>query len=350
MSPGNAGILPANARSDTEPIPVKNGALGTAVSLGARTQSTTVGMAGFSTAALIALALAACTPSLDTTTPTTPTTPTTQTTQTTALWLFDEPVGLYPSHTLDDMSDNDMVLSLGLGAQVVPGHHGNALLLGPLDPPLNVPPAEEKHAEFGLARLPPPEGRTVEPLNWFTANYAALMTSGENHLRKQVGHKNPTTNALNLGDFDWTVEFWHSPGNAPGEAPASAPAQGDSPAQAEAVVFELGSGPRGENDIVTQLKWSADRSQFVLVNQPAGAATATATATAVHIPTAPPLATGWRHYAFTYDASASQLRHYLDGTLQPSPSLRRPQPPSKPCRRAKRPTSRSAPTASGTAG
>ncbi len=242
--------------------------------------------------------------------------------ETTALWLFDEPAGLYPSHTLDDMSDNDMVLTLGLGAQVASGRYGNALLLAPLDPPLEVPPAEEKPGEFGLARLPTPEGRTVEPLSWFTAHFAALMTSGENHLRKQVGHKNPTTSALNLGDFDWTVEFWHSAGDAAfgGSRPegrrtdtpadGDAPTAGNAPAATEAVVFEIGTGPRGENDIVTQLTWSADRSHFILVNQPAG--------TSIDIPTAAVTPT-WHHYAFTYDATTDQLRHYVDGALQPLP-------------------------------
>ena len=264
----------------------------------------------------VLLALAACAPSPPPDTAPLPV-------QTTALWLFDEPAGLYPSHTLDDTSDNDMVLTLGLGAQVAPGRYGNALLLAPLDPPLEVPPAEEKPGEFGMARLPTPEGRTVEPLSWFTADYAALMTSGENHLRKQVGHKNPTTSALNLGDFDWTVEFWHSPADAP------------SAAGAEAVVFELGSGPRGENDIVTRLTWSADRARFVLVNQPAGAAIEIPTTTdtgaagtaasattdaATDTTTDPADATPtWHHYAFTYDSTADQLRHYVDGALQALP-------------------------------
>ncbi len=271
---------------------------------GPRTQRTAPVRAGFSTAVPTALliALAACSPAPDATTA-----PDDAATTTTALWLFDEPAGLYPSHTLDDMSDNDMVLTLGLGAQVVPGRYGNALLLAPLDPPLEVPPAEEKPGEFGLARLPIPEGRAVEPLSWFTAHYAALMTSGENHLRKQVGFKNPTTSALNLGDFDWTVEFWHS--------------SGDASATAEAVVFEIGTGPRGENDIVTRLTWSADRSRFVLTNQPAapGTATATAAGTTITIPTQPP--TGdWHHYAFTYDAATNQLIHYIDGTAQPQPA------------------------------
>ncbi len=253
--------------------------------------------------ALLLLALTACTPPPDA--------PTTTTIETTALWLFEEPAGLYPSHTLDDMSDNDMVLTLGLGAQVAPGRYGNALLLAPLDPPLDVPPAEEKPGEFGMARLPPPEGRTVEPLSWFTAHYAALMTSGENHLRKQVGHKNPTTSALNLGDFDWTVEFWHTPG--------------DPSAEDDAVIFELGTGPRGENDLVTQLSWSADRSHFVLTNQPTDASveiptsTSTSTITTTTSTTDATSAPTWRHYAFTYNSTADQLHHYVDGTLQPQP-------------------------------
>ena len=284
-----------------------------------RTQRTTPVQALFSTAipAVLLLAAAACAPPPDTAPPAV---------ETTALWLFDEPAGLYPSHTLDDMSDNDMVLTLGLGGQVVPGRYGNALLLAPLDPPLDVPPAEEKPGEFGLARLPVPEGRTVEPLSWFTAHYAALMTSGENHLRKQVGFKNPTTSALNLGDFDWTVEFWHSPGDTggggPGQPPADTPAAA---ATAEAVVFEIGTGPRGENDIVTRLTWSADRTRFVLVNQPSGAAIEipTAAAAPAEVPPADAASaeaapTGdWRHYAFTYDSATNQLTHYVDGTAQP---------------------------------
>ena len=306
---------PHDHAAGTEPA-IKTLAASTALSLGARAFWPASGAQRrflLTTTTGVLTLLAACTP------PTTTPNPTTPTVQTTALWLFDEPTGLYPSHTLDDMSDNDMVLSLGLGAQVAPGHYGNALLFAPLDPPLDVPPAEEKPGEFGMARLPTPEGRTVEPLSWFTAHYAALMTSGENHLRKQVGHKNPTTNALNLGDFDWTVEFRHSPADPPAAAAADA--------DAEAVVFELGTGPRGENDIVTQLAWSAERSHFVLTNQPSGAAveisstipsTSTATSADATSTDATP-APAWRHYAFTYDSTADQLRHYVDGALQPQP-------------------------------
>ena len=157
---------------------VENGGLGTAVSLGARVFRPAAAAGGgnnvaglWPAAALSGLRRFAASPEsgsedprtqryppvwalLSTATPTallllltactaTPADPTTP--QTTALWLFDEPAGLYPSHTLDDMSDNDMVLSLGLGAQVAPGHYGNALLLAPpLAPPLDVPPGRRE--------------------------------------------------------------------------------------------------------------------------------------------------------------------------------------------------------------
>ena len=203
--------------------------------------------------------------------------------ETTALWLFDEPAGLYPSHTLDDMSDNDMVLSLGLGAQVVPGHYGDALLLAPLEPASRRAARPKRSpSEFGLARLPIPEGRTVEPLSWFTAHYAALMTSGENHLRKQVGHKNPTTNALNLGDFDWTVEFWHSPGDAPAAAASDPDPDVRRPGQKPSS-SNSAPAPAARTTLVTQLSWSADRSHFVLANQPTGAPVEIPTATSTSI-------------------------------------------------------------------
>ena len=215
--------------------------------------------------------------------------------ETVALWLFDEPAGLYPSSTLDDSSDNDMPLALGMGGQVVDGHFGRVFLLEDREP-FTVPVGEENHERFGFVKMQPAEGRTVEPMTWFNAQFAALMTSGETHLRKEVGFVNPSDSGLNLGDFDWSVEFWHS-------QPEPAMQDTDS-----SVIFELGSGPRGENDIVTKL--SRRNSQFVLINQSSGAT--------LDIPSAAP-ATSWHHYAFTYDAAAAQLRHYVDGKMQPLP-------------------------------
>lgn len=213
--------------------------------------------------------------------------------ETVALWLFDEPAGLYPSSTLDDSSGHDLPLAIGLGGQIVAGHYGNALLLADREP-LEVPRGEEKFEEFGFVQMAPPEGRTTAPLSWHNADFAALMTSGEKHLRKEVEFVDPTGTGLNLGAFDWTVEFWYAPA---GEAGAR-----------EGVVFEIGAGPRGDSDLVTQLRW--ERDAFVLANAASG--------TVLRIPTL--VADGWRHYAFTYDAGERQLRHYVDGTRQPLPA------------------------------
>lgn len=215
--------------------------------------------------------------------------------KTVALWLFDEPVGLYPSSTLDDNSGNDMPLAIGMGGQVVAGKYGHGLLLADRDP-LVIPEGEENFEQFGFVKMRPAKGRTVEPMSWHNANFAALMTSGEKHLRKEVGFVNPTSTDLNLGNFDWTVEFWHSQGAAAADA-------------AESVVLELGSGPRAENDQITQLRWAADK--FVLINQASG--------TVLEIPSG--LVTPeWRHYAFTYSSADGQLRHYIDGELQTLPA------------------------------
>ena len=188
-----------------------------------------------------------------------------------------------------------MPLVIGNGGQVVEGIYGNALLLADREP-FEIPEGEENSERFGFTRMPPGEGRTIEPLNWFNAHFAALMTSGENHLRKEVGFVNPTGTNLNLGNFDWTIEFWCL--------------RSDAATDSEGVVFELGSGPRGENDRVTQLRWAPDGARFVFVNQPSG--------TALDVPSsvAPP---SWHHYAFTYTAAEQQLRHYMDGQLQSLP-------------------------------
>ena len=92
-------------------------------------------------------------------------------------------------------------------------------------------------------------------MDWSNANFCALMTLGEQHLRQEVGFPHATQTGLNLGDHDWTVEFWYLP---------TAKADGDG------VVFEIGEGPRGENDRVTQLLLNSARDGFVLWNQPSG--------------------------------------------------------------------------------
>ena len=211
--------------------------------------------------------------------------------ETVAFWAFDEPVGLYPSSVLSDHGPAERVLLIGPGGSVVPGRFGNALSTTE-QPAIKLP---EGSVLFGLTQLPTPPGRTVEPLSWHNARFAALMTAGENHLRKEFPHCNATETGLNLGAFDWTVEFWYQ------GAPAATGAK-------EAVVFELGTGPRGENDLITALRLTADRRGFVLVNQPAKVR--------LTIPSDPAALTApgrWTHLAFVYDAARGELRHYVDG-------------------------------------
>lgn len=212
--------------------------------------------------------------------------------ETVALWLFDEQVGLYPSCVLGDARAQEFPLVLGTGGRIVPGRFGNAL-----------EPAQQREVQYprehyGL------EGDDVDgarqPLTWETADFCALMTRGENHLRKEVGFASPLQSRLNLAAFDWTVEFWYLPTKAAGD---------------EGVVFELGRGPRGRGGPVTQLILNSDRRGFVLVNQPAGIELRIPSRAQALDPQRP----GWHHLAFVYAAASGQLRHFVDGRLQPLP-------------------------------
>ncbi len=214
-----------------------------------------------------------------------------------ALWPFDEHPGLYPSCPLADASPNGYILALGRGGCIVPGKYGRALAA--CEPaPLQIPAAGEQALLFGLIPPATPPGRKIQPLWWGNARFAALATAGENHLRKPA-FCNPTQTPLNLGAFDWTVEFWLQPANDTG---------------AEGVVFELGRGPRGENHEVTALVLNRNRSGFILRNAAGGVEL-----TIPSDPSALAAGSGWHHMAFTYSASEQQLRHYVDGKLQPPP-------------------------------
>jgi hypothetical protein len=211
-----------------------------------------------------------------------------------AFWPFDEQQGIYPSCVLSDLSDNDYPMVIGLGGKIVKGKFGNAL-----EP---VRQAEFDFVEikdavrFGLTQLPVADERTVEPMSWFNADFSALMTSGETHLRKQVGFPRVTRTELNLGDFDWTVEFWFYPLRKTDE---------------KGTVFETGTGPRGENRIYTTLKLNRDLNRFIFSNQPSG--------TLIEIPTSlEPDA--WQHIAFVYDSGENRLTHFVNGKM-PSPAI-----------------------------
>ena len=222
-------------------------------------------------------------------------------TQTTALWLFNEPAGLYPSSVLDDSSDNDLPMVIGLGGQVVKGRFGNGLSLADRAPTDIIPGDAEFPERFGMIELQPEAGRITPPLTWFSAQFSALMTSGENHLRNEVRLRNATDTDLNLGGFDWTVEFWYAAGDdASGLA-------------TDGVVFEIGAGPRGENNQVTQLKLAENANSFVLTNQPSQIS--------LQIPTdhSAVASSSWHHYAFIYNAKTGQLSHHVDGKIQTHP-------------------------------
>lgn len=210
-----------------------------------------------------------------------------------AFWPFDEQLGVYPSSVLSDLSDNDYPLVIGPGGSIVEGKFGNAL-----DPVEQVQfdfVEIEDEVRFGLTKLPAPADRTVEPMNWFNANFTALMTSGETHLRKQVGFPQVTKTKLNLGDFDWTIEFWFHPTRQTNE---------------DGTVFEIGTGPRGENEIYTSLKLNASRQNFIFYNQPNG--------DKLNIPTSLK-ENQWQHLAFVYKADQNQIKHFVDGKLQTLP-------------------------------
>lgn len=213
--------------------------------------------------------------------------------ETIAFWPFDEPAGLYPSSAIADHSGNGCPLILGPGGSLVPGKFGRALSMAVQESPAYPP----EGVLFGFSQLPTPAGRTVPPMSWMNARFAALNTAGEKHLRKEVPQRNPTESGLNLGAFDWTVEFWYR------STPAS-----EAEAGAGGVIFEIGAGPRGENDRITALSLNRDRAGFTLLNQPGGVR--------LQIPSdARALRRDgvWTHLVFVYDADARQVTHYVDG-------------------------------------
>jgi len=204
--------------------------------------------------------------------------------ETVALWLFDEQRETFPSSLLNDAATGQNILVLGRGGQLVEGRFGNALepmvpeILEMLGTAIRADSASAKL--FGLVPLPVPPGRTMQPLWWRNATFAALLTSGEKHLRSG-GFPNASAGKLNLGAFDWTFEFWIRPTGT-------------------GVIYEVGRGPRGENAELTQLRLAADG--FVLRN--AG----------VDVRLPAKLTQGaWQHVALVHHEASRNVRLYVDG-------------------------------------
>ncbi len=219
---------------------------------------------------------------------------------TAALWLFDEQAGVYPSCVLGDAASGDFPLVIGPGGQIVAGKFGNALeAVGrpPVDYPRNlVFDDASRQGQFGLIGF----ARNSTDLMWRNANFCALMTRGERHLRQEVGFGSPTSGSLNLGDYDWTVEFWYHPSRD---------------AERPATVFEIGTGPRAAGCPVTRLSLNEDAESFTLFNEPGDVRLPIASSATALDPRQP----DWHHFAFVYDKAKEQLRHYVDGVVQPLP-------------------------------
>jgi hypothetical protein len=210
----------------------------------------------------------------------------------TALWLFDEQEGLYPSSGLSEARSADLHLALGRGGEVVPGKFGNALRASEPDvlEPIARGTSAEGRVRFGLEAPPIGVGRTVDPLTWENNRFAALFTSGDAHLRRRP-FQNATESTVNIGSSDWTVEFWF---------------KRDSRAIGEGVVFELGSGPRGENDKVTRLTFLAEDSAFRFENAASGSSLILSFEKRR-------LGTEWTHCAFVFSRERRNVTLFLDG-------------------------------------
>lgn len=217
---------------------------------------------------------------------------------TVALWLFDEQEHLYPSSILSDAGPQSWFLVLGRGGEIVPGRFGRALRPeepAPFSATFGGRKSQEEFSnaggyEFGLEAPPKKPGRSVEPMTWFNAIFAAAFVNGDEHLRRRP-FASPTKGDLNLGRGDFTVEFW---------------LRLDAGAEAEGVIVEVGSGPRGENDVVTRLTVHPAAGEFRLFNQSSGSTVGLKTDVAA-------LRRDWAHCAIVYDAERGELKHFLNG-------------------------------------
>ncbi len=217
--------------------------------------------------------------------------------ETAALWLFDEQEQLYPSSILNDAGPDGYFLVLGRGGAIVPGRFGRALR------PVEPAPFEPKYAgvrsqeefsdagrfDFGLVSPPAKPGRTVPPMTWFNATFAATLVNGDEHLRR-TPFPHPTEGSLNIAGGEFTIEFWLKLDATGGEG----------------VVFELGSGPRGENEIVTRLTVHPNEGEFRLYSHGAGEPVRLKTDSAA-------LRREWTHCAIVHDRQRGEVTHFLGG-------------------------------------
>ena len=213
--------------------------------------------------------------------------------ETVALWLFDEQAGVYPSSVLGDAGPGSHFLILGRGGEIAEGRFGRALRVRPPEP--FTPHFRDDSSSLvrdGLKAPPAIEGRTMPPLTWHNAVFAAALLNGDQHLRR-APFPHPTATRLNLGSADWTFECWLKLDTSPAES---------------GVIFEIGTGPRGENDVVTRLALNARADGLNFFNEPG--------AGKVELPFASgALVEGtWHHLALVH--RSGELQWFLDGRAQ----------------------------------
>ena len=214
---------------------------------------------------------------------------------TVALWLFDDP--LYPLATLTDAGPyrNDLRLVSGYaewwaktGGKGTPDEEPLHMLGGTGLVP----------GKFGGAlRLPAgAHGEVIWPGNLQRYGTAYLTSRG-----------NEISGRLNLGYLDWTLEFWFG-------------AAGD---QARpCVIFELRNEKKERGTpMANALKMDQGRIRFILSSRTITDDPGRRFDLELPIPTDPARLNdgGWHHLAFTFTAAERQLRHYVDGRLQPLP-------------------------------
>ena len=211
-----------------------------------------------------------------------------------ALWLFDELP--YGNVTLTDAGPHQIDLRLetnqGLAEREgLPSRLPQTMLDGR---------GGLVAGRFGRAlRLPIGEGAGVSwPRgHWRRYGSAPLYTRGDE-----------VPEQCNLGYFDWTLELWFK-------------AAGEQPGRGVVIDLRNESGeassqcPAGANDLVLE----AGRERFVLVSR---LFTKRDWNLEIPIPSdAARLNDGeWHHLAFTFTAAERQVRHYVDGRLQPLPA------------------------------
>ena len=221
---------------------------------------------------------------------------------TVALWLFDEPA--YPNVILTDASPygHDLRLTSPFGDWAVRTESKGD------------PPAKPLHVEGRLGLVAGKHGRALHVPDPTQARVIWPDQRQRYSSESMVGSFKDVPERFNIGYSDWTIEFWFK---ARGEQGATGTIY---------VVRNEQDYPRGlpmENSI----RIAAGRESFALVSRTTMETTADLGAPStvwnleVRIPTdSVRINDGdWHHIAFTYTADERQLRHWVDGRLQPLP-------------------------------